>query len=89
MGCLKRRVQPEDVIINCSKGVNIPTPKGHKWKEIRHDNTVSIILLEMPLFHMHKFSGHLALLLDGECSRQQQVHYAQPIIEIEGSKGLG
>lgn len=41
MGCLKKRVQPEDVVINCSKGVHIPPPKGHKWKEIRHDNTVS------------------------------------------------
>ena len=41
MGCLKKRIQPEDVVINCSKGVHIPPPKGHKWKEIRHDNTVS------------------------------------------------
>lgn len=40
MGCLKRRVQPEDVVINCSKGVKIPPPEGHKWKEIRCDNTV-------------------------------------------------
>ncbi|VDN56701.1 unnamed protein product [Dracunculus medinensis] len=42
MGCLKRRVQPEDVIINCSKGSEIPIPPaGHKWKEVRHDNTVT------------------------------------------------
>uniref|UniRef100_A0A914LFR5 DNA topoisomerase I n=2 Tax=Meloidogyne incognita group TaxID=654580 RepID=A0A914LFR5_MELIC len=41
MGCLKLRVQPEDVIINCSKGVTIPPPKGHKWKEVRHDNMVT------------------------------------------------
>ncbi|KAE9550306.1 hypothetical protein FO519_006496 [Halicephalobus sp. NKZ332] len=42
MGCLKRRVMPEDVIINCSKGNNVPAPPaGHKWKEVRHDNTVS------------------------------------------------
>ncbi|KAF7639953.1 DNA topoisomerase I [Meloidogyne graminicola] len=30
-----------DVIINCSKGINIPPPKGHKWKEVRHDNMVT------------------------------------------------
>jgi len=42
MGMLKTRVMPEDVIINCSKDANIPSPpKGHKWKEVRHDNTVS------------------------------------------------
>ncbi|XP_064610654.1 DNA topoisomerase I, mitochondrial-like [Liolophura sinensis] len=41
-GKLKRRVQPEDVIINCSKNSNIPVPpEGHKWKEVRHDNKVT------------------------------------------------
>lgn len=40
-GMMKRRVQPEDVIINCSKDSKWPeAPKGHKWKEVRHDNTV-------------------------------------------------
>ena len=39
---IKRRVQPEDVIINCSKDSEWPkAPAGHKWKEVRHDNTVS------------------------------------------------
>ena len=42
MGMVKRRVMPEDVIINCSKGLNVPKPPpGHKWKEVRHDNTVT------------------------------------------------
>lgn len=42
MGKLKLRVQPEDVLINCSKDSKFPKPpEGHKWKEIRHDNTVS------------------------------------------------
>ena len=41
-GMIKRRVQPEDVIINCSKDSEWPkAPAGHKWKEVRHDNTVS------------------------------------------------
>lgn len=41
MGCLKRRVLPEDVIINCSsKDVAPRPPAGHKWKEVRHDNKV-------------------------------------------------
>jgi DNA topoisomerase-1 len=42
MGKVKRRIMPEDVIINCSKDSKIPVPpKGHKWKEVRHDNTVT------------------------------------------------
>lgn len=42
MGMLKRRVMPEDVLINCSKDGKIPKPPpGHKWKEVRHDNTVT------------------------------------------------
>nr|CAG4649989.1 EOG090X0296 [Sida crystallina] len=42
MGMVKRRVMPEDVIINCSKGPNVPKPPpGHKWREVRHDNTVT------------------------------------------------
>ncbi|XP_063992983.1 DNA topoisomerase I, mitochondrial [Diachasmimorpha longicaudata] len=42
MGKLKRRVQPEDVIINCSKDSKFPKPpSGHKWKEIRHDPGVT------------------------------------------------
>ncbi|XP_069113512.1 DNA topoisomerase I, mitochondrial-like [Argopecten irradians] len=41
-GMLKRRTMPEDVIINCAKNSNVPQPpKGHKWKEVRHDNKVS------------------------------------------------
>lgn len=42
MGMLKRRVMPEDVMINCSKDGKIPKPPpGHKWKEVKHDNTVT------------------------------------------------
>ncbi|CAH1183137.1 unnamed protein product [Phaedon cochleariae] len=42
MGKLKRRVEAEDIIINCSKDSNIPkAPPGHKWKEVRHVNTVT------------------------------------------------
>lgn len=42
MGMLKRRTMPEDVIINCSKDSKIPPPPaGHRWKEVRHDNTVT------------------------------------------------
>ncbi|ELU02442.1 hypothetical protein CAPTEDRAFT_173543 [Capitella teleta] len=41
-GMLKKRIMPEDVIINCSKDSPIPKPPpGHKWKEVRHDNTVT------------------------------------------------
>lgn len=42
MGKLKKRVMPEDVLINCSKNSNIPKPPpGHKWKEVRHDSNVT------------------------------------------------
>ncbi|KAM4691271.1 DNA topoisomerase 1 [Rhinophrynus dorsalis] len=42
MGKLKRRIMPEDIIINCSKDSKIPVaPAGHKWKEVRHDNKVT------------------------------------------------
>ncbi|CAH1270849.1 TOP1 [Branchiostoma lanceolatum] len=42
MGMLKKRVRPEDVIINCSKNSVYPkAPPGHKWKEVRHDNSVT------------------------------------------------
>ena len=41
-GMIKRRIQPEDVIINCSKDSKIPKPPdGHKWKKVQHDNSVT------------------------------------------------
>ncbi|GAV48016.1 hypothetical protein ZYGR_0I03120 [Zygosaccharomyces rouxii] len=40
-GKLKRRVYPEDVVLNLDKDATIPPlPEGQKWGEIRHDNTV-------------------------------------------------
>jgi DNA topoisomerase-1 len=42
MGMLKKRVVPEDIIINCSRDSKVPEPpKGHRWKEVRHDNSVT------------------------------------------------
>lgn len=42
MGKLKRRIMPEDILINCSKdSVHPKPPPGHKWKEVRHDPTVT------------------------------------------------
>ncbi|XP_005801712.1 DNA topoisomerase 1 [Xiphophorus maculatus] len=42
MGMLKRRIRPEDIIINCSKDSKQPKPPpGTKWKEVRHDNKVT------------------------------------------------
>ena len=42
MGKLKKRVRPEDVIINIGKKAEVPAPPaGHRWKEVRHDNTVT------------------------------------------------
>lgn len=43
MGKLKRRIFPENIVINI--GSNAPIPvcplPGHRWKEVRHDNTVT------------------------------------------------
>lgn len=42
MGMVKKRIRPEDVIINCGKDSKVPQPPaGHKWKEVRHDNMVA------------------------------------------------
>ncbi|CAM6101329.1 unnamed protein product [Calypogeia fissa] len=43
MGKLKKRIFPENIVINIGKGAPIPEcpMPGHKWKEIRHDNTVT------------------------------------------------
>ncbi|XP_077081063.1 DNA topoisomerase I, mitochondrial isoform X2 [Siphateles boraxobius] len=42
MGKLKRRIRPEDIIINCSKdSVHPRSPPGTRWKEVRHDNKVT------------------------------------------------
>ncbi|XP_078433045.1 DNA topoisomerase 1 alpha-like [Wolffia australiana] len=43
MGKLKRRIRPRDITINIGKDAPIPECPipGEKWKEIRHDNTVT------------------------------------------------
>ncbi|GMF00019.1 unnamed protein product [Ambrosiozyma monospora] len=41
-GKLKRRVPPENVIINIGKEAKVPEPPaGHQWAEVRHDNSVA------------------------------------------------
>lgn len=38
----ERRVKPEDITINIGKEAKIPEPpSGHKWAEVKHDNTVA------------------------------------------------
>ncbi|KAL2329285.1 hypothetical protein Fmac_022712 [Flemingia macrophylla] len=43
MGKLKKRIHPSDITINIGKDAPIPECPipGEKWKEIRHDNTVT------------------------------------------------
>ncbi|KAL7887025.1 hypothetical protein AOLI_G00047460 [Acnodon oligacanthus] len=54
MGKLKKRVQPEDVIINCSKDAKIPEPPaGHRWKKVQHDNTVTWLASWVENIHGH------------------------------------
>ncbi|CAF4481131.1 unnamed protein product [Rotaria sp. Silwood2] len=46
MGCVKKRIAPEDVIINIGRQAQIPKPpERHHWKEIRHDNKVSWLVM--------------------------------------------
>lgn len=42
IGHIKKRIMPEDVILNLSKDAKIPEPniKGHKWGNIIHDRNV-------------------------------------------------
>ncbi|MCO5563945.1 hypothetical protein L7F22_017597 [Adiantum nelumboides] len=43
MGKLKRRIYPEDIVINIGANSSIPECPlpGHRWKEVRHDDTVT------------------------------------------------
>lgn len=43
MGKLKKRINPEDITINIGKNASVPECPipGHRWKEVRHDNTVT------------------------------------------------
>lgn len=42
MGKVKRRVLPEDIMINCARGSKVPeAPAGHRWREVKHDNAVT------------------------------------------------
>jgi len=44
IGKIKRRIYPEDVIINIAKNVEIPkTPENHKWKQVIHNRRVEWI----------------------------------------------
>ena len=46
MGCVKKRIRPEDVIINIGREAHTPKPpEGHHWKEVRHDNKVSWLVM--------------------------------------------
>jgi len=40
LGRIKKRIMPEDVIINLSKDATIPKIEGHKWKKVIHDKSV-------------------------------------------------
>ncbi|GAA6058898.1 hypothetical protein JCM10212_002850 [Sporobolomyces blumeae] len=41
-GMLKTRVRPEQITINIGKGVPVPpAPRGHKWKDVVHDDKVT------------------------------------------------
>lgn len=56
-GSLKRRVYPEDIILNLGKGAKIPEPPaGHQWGEVRHDNTVQwLAMWKENIFNSFKY----------------------------------
>lgn len=43
MGKIKQRVYPRDITINIGKDAPVPEHPypGQRWKEVRHDNTVT------------------------------------------------
>jgi len=42
MGKVKGRIEANDIIINIGKEAKVPEPpKGQRWKEVKHDNTVT------------------------------------------------
>ncbi|KAG5409224.1 hypothetical protein IGI04_005543 [Brassica rapa subsp. trilocularis] len=43
MGKLKKRIHPSDITMNIGKGVPVPECPipGEKWKDVKHDNTVT------------------------------------------------
>ncbi|KAM6953739.1 DNA topoisomerase I, mitochondrial [Aplochiton taeniatus] len=42
MGKLKKRIQAEDITINCSKDCVPPAPPaGHHWRKVQHDDSVT------------------------------------------------
>jgi len=43
MGCLKRRIMPEEITINCAPGAPVPPCPlpGHSWKHVQHDPSVT------------------------------------------------
>ncbi|XP_069847628.1 DNA topoisomerase I, mitochondrial-like isoform X1 [Dipodomys merriami] len=41
IGMVKRRVLPEDVVINCSRDAVPRPPVGHQWREVCSDTTVT------------------------------------------------
>ncbi|KAI9053751.1 hypothetical protein LZ554_002702 [Drepanopeziza brunnea f. sp. 'monogermtubi'] len=56
-GKVKRRVYPNQVIINIGKEATVPPPpEGYKWKEVRHDNKVSwLVMWQENINGAHKY----------------------------------
>ncbi|CAD5111129.1 unnamed protein product [Dimorphilus gyrociliatus] len=81
-GCLKKRVQPEDVIINCSKDSKIPeAPPGHKWKEVRHDNTVTWLAC-----WTDNIQGHIKYMMQSTIDNQSTFNIEKLEISSEDKK---
>lgn len=56
-GKLKRRVQPEDIVLNIGEGEPIPkAPEGHHWGEVKHDTSVQwLAMWRENIFNSYKY----------------------------------
>ena len=47
-GKIKKRIMPEDVVINCSEGSKVPEPpRGHRFGTLRTPTLAEVLLLQV------------------------------------------
>ncbi|XP_057818740.2 DNA topoisomerase 1 alpha [Cryptomeria japonica] len=71
MGKLKKYINPEDITINIGKDAPIPECPipGHRWKEVRHDRTVTWLAFWYDSINLKEFKY---VILDASSSRKGQ-----------------
>ncbi|GLJ24530.1 hypothetical protein SUGI_0468720, partial [Cryptomeria japonica] len=71
MGKLKKYINPEDITIDNGKDAPIPECPipGHRWKEVRHDRTVTWLAFWYDSINFKEFKY---VILDASNSRKGQ-----------------